>query len=68
MKVEVAYSYVTSMQIGHPHTIVILISSAFTFHKMNFSIPHFVTTSQIIRFVLRFDENITIVIEFFMRQ
>ena len=63
MKVEVAYSYVTSMQIGHPHTIVILISSAFTFHKMNFSIPHFV-----IRFVLRFDENITIVIEFFMRQ
>ena len=64
MKVEVAYSYVTSMQIGHPHTIVILISSAFTFHKMNFSIPHFV----IIRFVLRFDENITIVIEFFMRQ
>ena len=64
MKVEVAYSYVTSMQIGHPHTIVILISSAFSFHKMNFSIPPFA----IIRFVLRFDENITIVIEFFMRQ
>ena len=64
MEVELAYSYVTSMQIGHPHTIVILISSAFTFHKMNFSIPHF----DILRFVLRFDKNITIVIDFFMHQ